>query len=304
MKVLVTGGAGFIGSHVTELLCDKGHEVTVFDDLSTGYKRFIDKRAKFIKANLEDKLAVNNALKNQDAAIHLAAESVIKFSIESPEKTFRKNIMNSVNLLEAMKTNNVRYLVFSSSAAVYGNPSKNIPIKEDSEKNPLQPYGASKLAVEEILKAYYNCFGINSISLRYHNVYGPRDEQLPVTRAVPNWFKAVLSNKPIPLYWKGKQIRDYIFVKDVAEAHLAVLGKKGCHHYNIGTGKGNTMLEILNEVYNACNKKNIIMDCGERKGDPDYLVADIGKIRKEIGWIPKTKLKEGMKITYNYYSKK
>ncbi|MEM2956388.1 MAG: GDP-mannose 4,6-dehydratase [Candidatus Pacearchaeota archaeon] len=301
MKVLVTGGAGFIGSHVTELLCDKGYEVTVFDDLSTGYEEYVDKRARFVKASLTDKEAIKNALKEHNAVIHLAAESVIEFSMKNPEKTLKNNINNTINLLEAMRQNNIESLVFSSSAAVYGNPSENKPIKEDTKKNPINPYGASKLIDEELLNVYYNCFNINSVALRYYNVYGPRDDQTPVTRAVPKWFKAVLTNKPIILNWEGKQIRDYIFVKDVAEAHLAVLGKKGCLQYNIGSGKGNSMLEILESVFKTCNKRTEIIDAGERRGDPDYLVADISKIKKEIGWEPKTTLEEGMKITYDFY---
>lgn len=301
MKILVTGGAGFIGSHVTELLCNEGHEVTVFDDLSTGYKEYVDKRAKFVHAGLENQEAIEKSLKGLEAAIHLAAESVIEFSIKDPKKTLSRNINYAINLLEAMRKNDVEHLVFSSSAAVYGNPKERKPIKEDESKSPLQPYGASKIAVENILSAYYHSFGINSVSLRYFNVYGPRDDQLPITRAVPNWIKAVLTDRPVNLYWKGKQVRDYIFVKDVARAHINILGKKGYSYYNIGSGTGNSMLEILEAVFTACNKKIEIIDAGERKGDPDFLVSDIGKIKKEFGWQPKTNLNEGMKITYDFY---
>jgi UDP-glucose 4-epimerase len=204
-------------------------------------------------------------------------------------------------LLEAMRKNNVKFIVFSSSAAVYGEIKKAIPVKEDETKEPMQPYGATKLATEVILSSYYHSYGINSVSLRYFNVYGPRDCQLPVTRAVPNWFKAVINGEPIGLNWEGKQIRDYIFVKDVASAHLQVLGKQGYMQYNIGSGKGNSMLEILNSVFEACNKKTPIKDLGIRPGDPNYLVADTNKILTEIGWAPKYSLKEGMKQTYEFY---
>ncbi len=301
MKILVTGGAGFIGNHITELLCNEGHEVTVFDNLSTGYEEYIDKRARFIKADLADKEAIESAVEGQDSIIHLAAESVIKTSIENPQKTLDSNLLNSINLLESMRKKGVKFLVFSSSAAVYGNPKENKAIKEDAEKNPLQLYGASKLAVESLLLGYYNCFGINSTSLRYFNVYGPRDDQVPVTRAVPNWFKAILTNNPIKLNWQGKQIRDYIFVKDVAKAHITVLEKKGIHFYNIGSGTGNSMKEILEAVFEASGKRAEIIDAGERKGDPDFLVADIERIKQEVGWSPEIKLDEGMKKTHGFY---
>ncbi|MDD5193718.1 MAG: GDP-mannose 4,6-dehydratase [Candidatus Nanoarchaeia archaeon] len=301
MKILVTGGAGFIGSHVTELLCNQNHDVTVFDDLSKGYREFIDKRAKFIHASLENRDAIEKALQGIDAVVHLAAESIIKYSIDNPHETFRRNIMYLVNLLEAMRKNNVKYLVFSSSAAVYGEIKDTKPVKEDNKKEPMQPYGASKLSAEVILSSYYHCFNINSVSLRYFNVYGPRDCQLPVTRAVPNWFKAVIKEQPVGLNWAGKQIRDYIFVKDVAQAHLEVLGKEGYRQYNIGSGTGNSMLEILNAVFDACNKKTEILDLGERPGDPNYLVADTSKILNEIGWKPRFSLKEGMRLTYDFY---
>jgi len=301
MKILVTGGAGFIGSSIVKLLCDKEHEIVVFDDLSTGYEEYIDKRAKFIKAGLENKEAIEQALKGQEAVIHLAAESIIEYSINDPEKTLKRNINYAINLLEGMRKNKVKFIVFSSSAAVYGEPKEGIPVKENSEKKPMQPYGASKLAMEAIFSGYYYSFGINSVGLRYFNVYGPRDDQLPVTRAVPRWFKAVMLGKPVQLNWQGKQRRDYIFVEDVARAHLAVLGKQGCSQYNIGSGKGNTMKEILEAVFRAAGKKVEIIDAGERKGDPNFLVADASKIKKEIGWKAEVGLDEGMKKTYEFY---
>ncbi len=301
MKVLVTGGAGFIGSSVVMELLNQGHKVTVFDDLSKGYEEYVDERAEFIKSSLADKEAIEQALEGKDAVIHLAAESIIAHSIENPEQHLKRNINYVIHLLEGMRKQNVKKLVFSSSAAVYGEPKEENPVKENSEKNPLQPYGASKLAVEDLLKGYYNCFGINSVALRYFNVYGPRDDQLPVTRAVPNWIKGILTGKPIKLNWKGKQIRDYIYVEDVAKAHVSVLNLDGYKQYNIGSGKGNSMLEILEAVFNACGKKTKVIDAGERKGDPNYLVSDTTKIKKEVGWEPQIRLEEGMKKTLKFY---
>ena len=301
MKILVTGGAGFIGSSIVKLLCEEGHEVTVFDDLSTGYEEYIDKKARFVKANLGDIGAINKALEGQEAVIHLAAESIIEYSINDPEKTLKRNINYAINLLEGMRKNDVKFIVFSSSAAVYGEPKEETPVKEDSNKQPMQPYGASKLAMEAIFSGYYHSFGINSVGLRYFNVYGPRDDQIPVSRAVPRWIKSVLLSKPVQLYWGGKQRRDYIFVEDVAKAHLAVLGKEGCHQYNIGSGTGNTIKEILDAVFKAAGKQVEIIDAGERPGDPNFLVADASKIKQEVGWEAQVALDEGMKKTFEFY---
>ncbi len=211
-KILVTGGAGFIGSNTVRLLCDMGYDVTVYDNLSFGYKKFVDKRAKFIEGDLLDKKAITKALNGTDKVFHFAAISIIKQSIDDPEKCFNTNISGIINLLEAMRSNEVKYIVNSSSASVYGSP-KVIPVAEDSIKEPLQPYGASKLAVESILSSYFHTYGINSASLRYFNAYGPYDEQSPVTRAVPTWIKAVIAKKPIPLYWKGGTIKGLHFCR-------------------------------------------------------------------------------------------
>jgi len=301
MKVLVIGGAGFIGSHVTARLCEKRQEVSVFDDLSTGYEDNLDKRAKLIKANLSDRQMLDLAVEGKDAIIHLAAESIIEDSIRDPERTLKRNINYAINILEAMRKNNVKHIVFASSAAVYGEPAEEKLIKEESIKKPLQAYGSSKIAIEKILLGYYNSFGINSVSLRFFNAYGPRDDMLPVRRAVPRWIKAVILNRPVELFWKGEQIRDYIYAGDIAEAHLAVLGKPGCHQYNIGSGKGTKVKEILEAVFKAAGKRVKVIDAGERKGDPNFLVADISKIEREIGWKPKVGLEEGMKETYKFY---
>ncbi len=301
MKILVTGGAGFIGSHVTNVFLDAGYDVTVYDDLSKGYREYVDKRATFVQKDLADLKTLVKVMKWHDGVIHLAAESIIKDSIDDPMKTLGKNFNYALHVLEAMRLNNVKKIVASSSAAVYGETG-NMPVKEDAKKEPLQPYGASKLAVEAMFSAYHHAFDMDCVSLRYFNVYGPRDDQLPVTRAVPNWFKAILLGKPIPLYWKGKQLRDYIYVRDVAEAHLVAFEKcKGLKVYNIGSGKGNTMLEILEAVFKATGKRVPIQNLGERPGDPNRLVADINKIKKELGWKPKISLEEGMRETFAFY---
>ncbi len=298
--ILVTGGAGFIGSNTTRLLCDQGYQVIVFDNLSTGYRKLVDKRAKFIKGDLLNRDEITKALKGVDNVFHFAATSYIKISIDDPIGCYNNNVMGTITLLEAMRKNKVKHIVSSSSAAVYGEP-ENISIKEDSNKQPLQPYGGSKLAVEAVLSSYYHSFGINSTSLRFFNAYGPFDEQRPITRAVPNWIKQVLNNQPISLYWKGKQLRDYVFVEDIAKAHLAVMNLDGYNYFNIGSGKGIFMIDLLKSIFKAIGKQTPITDLGERPGDPMSLVADTTKIEKAIGWKPSFSLDKGIKLTVDYF---
>jgi UDP-glucose 4-epimerase len=286
MKIVVTGGAGFIGSHITEMLCDQKHDVVVIDNLSFGYEKFVDKRATFIKGDFGNSKLMQKILPGAKAVIHLAGSSIIKYSYEKPALYFENNLFKGIKLLDAMRATKVKKIIFSSTAAVYGYQTK-IPIKESAPKSPRNAYGASKLAFEEALQAYYYSYGIESVSLRYFNAYGPRDEQQPATRAIPMWMKAMVTNQPVTTYWEGKQIRDYIFVKDIAKAHLAVLSREGLHTYNIGSGTG-----ILMKI-----------DKGEREGDPHYLVADITKIKKEIGWVPTVKLSDGLTETFAYYKK-
>lgn len=299
-KILITGGAGFIGGNTTRLLCNRGCDVIVFDNLSTGHKELVDKRARFIQGDLSDSEAINRALKGVDRVFHFAAVSYIKSSIDDPKGCFENNVMGTVNLLEGMRKNGVKFIVNSSSASVYGEPAV-IPVTEDSVKRPLQPYGASKLAAEAVLSAYYHTFGINSTSLRYFNAYGPFDEVRPITRAVPNWVRQVLSGQPISLYWKGQQYRDYIFVEDIAAAHLAVMDLTGYNYFNIGTGKGVLMADLLESIFRALGKRTPVVDLGERLGDPMKLVADTTKITKSVGWKPTCSLDEGIKRTVEYF---
>lgn len=303
MNIVVTGGAGFIGSHVTELLCDLHHSVSVLDDLSFGYKDFVDPRAKLFVGSLHDNKFVESVLDGVDIVMHLAASSIISFSFENPQAYFENNLINGVILLEAMRKKKVKKIIYSSTAAVYGEPL-NIPILESDPKKPTTIYGASKLAFEEALQAYYHAFGLESVSLRYYNAYGPRDEQKPATRAIPMWIDAILHKKVVPWYWRGRQIRDYVYVKDIAKAHVAVMNLSGLHTFNIGSGQGIVMKDILVALGKIVGRKIATQDMGERKGDPMRLVADITAIQKTVGWRPMTDLTEGLAKTFAYYQQK
>lgn len=300
--ILVTGGAGFIGSNVARLLCDAGYSVTVLDNLSFGYRGLVDPRCRPVFADLNDDEQLQEAMRGVDAVMHFAASSVVAGSYTDPMEYVHNNIINGIKLLEAMRAADVRYLVFSSSASVYGEPQR-IPVHEDDAKRPLQVYGASKLAFECLLGGYYHAFGISSVSLRYFNTYGPGDLQEPVTRAVPRWIRAALTEQPIVLHWEGKQNRDYVFVQDVARAHIQVLGMDGLHVYNIGSGDGVLMRDVLRVLEGLLEKPLRVIDGGQRAGDPMRLVADISQISREVGWRPSTPLEEGLAETIAFYDR-
>lgn len=300
MTILVTGGAGFIGSNTVELLCDLGYSVKVIDDLSLGFEKFVDPRAKFFKANISEEKILDEAMSGVNVVMHFAGSSIIKFSLDNPLSYIENNVMNGTKLLESMRRSGVNKIIFSSSAAVYGEPEKN-PVPEDCSKKPIQPYGSSKLAFEAVLSSYYYSFGIQSTSLRFFNAYGPRDEQNPATRAVPMWIKESLTGKPIQTFWNGKQIRDYVYVKDVAQAHVDVLGLHGCNVFNIGSGNGVVMQYVLAEILKITGAKNQVIDRGERAGDPMNLVADTTAIFDAVLWKPKVNLHEGLIETINYF---
>jgi len=302
MKCLVTGGAGFIGSNLTKYLIDKGHEVTVIDNFSSSGRQKVDSRVELIKGSISDDDILNEHVSSKDVVFHLAATGIIKKSIEDPYPYFENNLMNGIKLLEAMRKFGVKKIIYSSSSGVYGEPKSSV-IKEDDPKQPINPYGATKYALEPALSAYYHRFGIESTSLRYYNVYGPGDEQYPVTRAIPKWVKAAIKDEPIILYWGGRQKKDYVFVKDVVRANLLAAEKcTGFSVYNVGGGQPQTMLKIAQTLKKVIGKKLIIKDMGERLGDPEVLVADISRIRKDLDWEPQVELDEGLKYTIEYYN--
>ena len=300
MRILVTGGAGFIGSNVARLLCDAGYSVTVLDNLSFGRRELVDPRCRLLCGDLNSDDELSDAMRGVEAVMHLAGSSIIASSFADPMKYVENNVIGGVKLLEAMRAAHVCHLVFSSSASVYGEPQR-IPVREDDPKRPLHVYGASKLAFEALLQGYYHAFGISSVSLRYFNAYGPGDLQEPVTRAVPRWIRAALTGQPIVLYWQGLQYRDYVFVEDIARAHVQALGMAGLHVYNLGTGHGILMRDMVSALQELIDKPLPVIDGGRRDGDPARLVADISRIRREVGWQPKTELREGLLRTLDFY---
>lgn len=301
MKVLVTGGAGFIGSQVNKLLLDLGHSVTVVDNLSKGHQELVDPRVKFHQVGLDEQKKLEEILPGHDAVIHMASFIEVGESVKQPVEFAENNIVGTVKLLEAMKNAGVKKMIFSSSACVYGKPGK-LPITED---DPLgiqeNPYGITKVTMEDFCKLHYTIYGFDVTILRYFNPYGPGELHTPETHAIPNFIKAALSKQPIPLYWKGEQVRDFIYIDDLALAHTMALNLSGLHIYNVGTQTGMKVIDVVKKIFELVGYEVPIDDKGERKGDIQALVASSEKINKELGWAAKVNLNEGLKKTIEFF---
>ena len=191
-------------------------------------------------------------------------------------------------------------IIFSSSACVYGTPDK-LPIKEDAAVHPDNPYGATKAAIEVYLQTYHQIFAFDAIILRYFNPYGPGKMGKPITHAIPNFIKATLTKKPIPLYWRGEQIRDFIYIDDLARAHIDVLKLTGFNIFNIGTEKGIKVKDIVEEIFKIVGYRVQVADLGKRPGDVPANYASSAKLKKTVGWKAKVSLREGLRRTINFY---
>jgi UDP-glucose 4-epimerase len=308
MKLLVTGGAGYIGSIVSRHLLAAGHEVTVLDNLGTGHHRAVAPEASFLEVDLRDPAAVTGALAGGcDGVLHFAALSLVGESMSAPERYWENNVIGSLNLLNAMVVHEVPRLVFSSTAATYGIPAE-VPIREDAPTRPTNPYGASKLAVDTMISGFCTAHGLGAVSLRYFNVAGAHGEigeaHDPETHLIPNVLKVPLGQRdsiamfgtdyPTP---DGTAVRDYIHIDDLAAAHLLALdGTRPSEHriFNLGTGSGFSVREVIEAVERVTGTTIPIDAQGRRAGDPPALVASAEKIASELGWVPTKPTLEAM----------
>lgn len=304
MNILVTGGAGYIGSHVLKILLKAEHNVVTIDNLQKGHKEAVT-GGEFIKGDLADRDLLNKIISENDieAVIHLAADSLVGESMEDPGKYYQNNVANGLNLLEAVVNNNVQYIVFSSTAAVYGEPKK-IPIRENHPTNPTNTYGESKLFFEKILKRYNDIYNLKYISLRYFNAAGADlDTEIgeahnPETHLIPLVLQAALGIRDkIYIFGDdystrdGSCIRDYIHVNDLADAHLlaveALLAGNESSIYNLGNGEGYSVKEVIDTVKEVTGRDFKVEVSKRRDGDPAVLIASSEKIIDELNWQPK-----------------
>lgn len=303
MKILVTGGAGFIGSTVSKLLLDQGHQVTILDNLSHGHKESIDNRANFVNADILNDTKLEEILPGHDAVLHMSSLIEVGESVKNPIGFTENNILGTVKLLEAMRKTNVKKIIFSSSACVYGIPTKTPITEEDPLGEQENPYGLNKVSMEQFCQLYHKLYNFDVVILRYFNPFGPGELHTPETHAIPNFIKAVLKKQPIPLFWKGEQVRDFIYIDDLANAHILPLSKTGLHIYNIGTQTGIKISDLVNKIFELMGERTSIEDKGERKGDVSSLVASAEKIKSELGWKAEVSLEEGLKKTIDFFRK-
>ena len=315
-KILVVGGAGYIGAHVAYLLQENGYEVRIYDDFSNGLKSRIEgKFSDVVIGDVLDRQALISAVEGIDAVIHLAAKKAVGESVDNPLKYYENNVGGTLNLLAAMSLKGVKRIVFSSTAAVYA-PSEKLSITEDDLTEPLSPYGQTKLLSEKLISAVAKAENLSAISLRYFNVVGAlRDEFADNSKdnLAPKVFAALKAGKNPEIYGSdyptkdGSCIRDYIHVSDLAKAHLVALEKvfatKVDEVYNVGSGTGYSVTEMINQIAESIGKSITPTLSSRRPGDTAQLIASIAKIERDLGWKPERSLKEMIDSAWQAESK-
>ena len=302
MRILVTGGAGYIGSHAVKLFLARGHDVWVYDNLSMGHRASVP-AARLVEGDLSEQQRLDHVLVMHriEAVVHFAAFAFVGESVTNPAKYYQNNLVNTLNLLEAMRRHKIGRIVFSSTCATYGVPEK-VPITEEEKQRPINPYGNTKLAVEHALADYAAAYGWGFAALRYFNAAGAApdgsigEDHDPETHLIPIVLQAVMGQRPAVEVFgtdyptpDGTCIRDYIHVDDLADAHLLALealepGKE--LRYNLGTGRGYSVREVIRAAEEVTGKKVPVKEGPRRAGDPPALVACADKVRRELGWKP------------------
>ena len=322
MNILVTGGAGYIGSHTVKELLKRGHSTIVIDNLSTGHRESIPAEVLFVKGNVGETEILENVFSNHniDIVIHFAGSIDVAESTRNPSKYFHNNTSNTLSLLTAMSKYNVKKIICSSTAAVYGKPQQ-IPIDENHAKNPHNSYGLSKLMAEQVLDAFEKAHDLKYVILRYFNAAGADESgelgenHQPETHLIPLAIKASLGlREGITIFGNDYQtkdgtcIRDYIHVTDLAEAHILAMDylvrENDSNTFNLGSGEGYSVREIIKAVEEVAQIQLKISEENRRQGDPGILVASYKKAESILGWKPKRCIKKIIETAYNWHQKK
>ncbi|MEQ9617543.1 MAG: NAD-dependent epimerase/dehydratase family protein [Deltaproteobacteria bacterium] len=302
MKILVTGGAGFIGSWVADSYLGEGHDVLVLDDLSSGIIENVPEKADFIKGDIREREVIDRAIAafKPDIVNHHAAQIDVRKSVEDPVFDASVNILGTLNLIESSLKHGVKRFVFASTGgAIYGEP-EDIPADEKTPPMPISAYGTSKYAVEKYLEYYKSIYSLDYVALRYANVYGPRQNPHGEAGVVAIFCSRILSGEPCKIFGDGGQTRDYVFAGDVARASLKALGAPS-GSYNIGTGIETSVTELVKELELASGTDVKVEHAEERAGEVRRISLDAELAGKVLGWKPEIQLSEGIKKTWEWF---
>jgi len=304
MKILVTGGAGFIGSNVADAYVEAGHEVAVVDNLTTGKRENLNPKVKFYEVDIRDRERLDQAVLEFSPTVinHHAAQIDVRKSVEDPVYNAQVNEVGTLNLLNAAVKAGVKKMIFSSTGgAIYGEVAKKSGADENHPQEPISPYAITKRTAEMYLHAYKINRGLSYTVLRYGNVYGPRQDPLGEAGVVAIFCGKMLKGQQPTIFGDGNQLRDYVFVGDVAELNLLVLEKGDDHIYNVGTGKGTSVNDLFANLKALMKFDGNAIYAPPRTGELFRSVLNCKKIRKELGWKAKTSIKKGLRLTLKWY---
>jgi len=306
MKVLVTGGAGFIGSHVVDILLDAGHQVAIVDNLwekGGGRMENVNPKAAFYKVDVRDAALAEVFDKERPQAIcHLAANHSVKISTDDPVHDAQVNILGLINLLQCAEHFGARKVIFSSSGATYGTVEK-MPINEVTPRNPESPYGITKMASEFYLRFWKELHGLDFTALRYGNVYGPRQDPTGEAGVIAIFARQILLGIPVRIDWDGEQQKDYVYVRDVARANLLALTKGSGEAFLIGTGFGTSVNALYRGLADIIGHEVEVVHAPKRPGDIYLSYFDCTKAKEQLGWSAETGLEEGLSLTVEFFKK-
>lgn len=303
MKILVTGGAGFIGSHLVDALIKKGHNVVVIDNLSTGKRKNLNQDATFYNTDISSRDEIFKILSKEKPEIiyHCAAQIDVRKSVEDPVFDAHVNILGSLNIFESVKKSGIEKIIFSSTGgAIYGNTTV-IPSHEELKPEPISPYGIAKLVVEKYLYYYYKIFHIPYIILRYANVYGPRQNNEGEAGVISIFCDKILNNQIPKIFGDGSQTRDFVYIDDVVSANLLALEANKVGIYNVGTGRETDVNQIAELLKKVSKTKKEFMHIAPKSGELPRSSLDSKKIQRELGWKPTIGIQQGIKKTWSYF---
>jgi nucleoside-diphosphate-sugar epimerase len=296
---MITGGAGFLGKHLCRKMAEQGHSVKVIDLRD-------NPEFETIKADVRDAERMKQEIKEVDAVFHLASLIEAGESVKFPQKFVDYNVSGTVSVLEAMRLNGVKRFLFSSSAAIYGEPQA-VPILEDSRTLPINPYGMTKLAMEALVSSYVAAHQFTGVALRYFNLYGPEEHHEPETHAIPRFINQIHKGEEVTIWGNGEHQRDYIFIHDVVAAHLLALQltldqPEKYHYFNLSTNQPTQVIEVVKKLEKIMGQSAKIKHFPPRPGDPLVLTADPSKAHQQLKWQAQVNLDEGLKQTVEYFA--